>query len=166
MWIKKAFASAYFRGVVASLMPPLGLIVLASHQISQIATPNGLTFSNELIFLALSLSILHFPINLALPFAVNWIKAILAVIPTFFLLQLFGLKAFLILVISAIYGGGPGQRASWTFGEYLLEIILAAAASIVFARLGAGLGILLKKNTKNQDFSFLVYRCSSRAALS
>jgi hypothetical protein len=57
MWIKKVFTSVYFRVVVASLIPPLGLIVLSSHQISQIATFNELTFFDEIIFLAATFSI-------------------------------------------------------------------------------------------------------------
>jgi hypothetical protein len=179
MWIKKVFASVWFRGIVAGLTPLLGLIILSSLPIRQINTYNELisllsldpqagytsytsqiATYNELIFLVLSLSILlHFLINLVLPFAVNWIKAILVVIPTFiYLLSFLKLPIFvavLVLMATAMYGSDIAERARTEsllliFKPFLL-ICLAAIVSIVFARLGAGLrlGTLLKKNTKS-----------------
>ena len=149
MWIKKVFASVWIRGIVASFTPPLGMIGLIF-----LLSKSQITVNIELIFLALSLSLLHFLINLILPFAVSWMKAILAAVPINSLVfSLVVFNAFAVLAGSAIYGSETMQR---TFRESLLLIFqsllfffLATPVCIIFARLGAGLGISHKKNTKS-----------------
>ena len=141
MWIKKVMLSVWFRGFMACLLPPAGCVLLIFHPISQLAK------INYVLFLVLCLFILHFLINLVFPFAVSWIKAILAVLPALCILGLFGLVA---LSASAMYGGDTMAR---TFRDLLL-LFLGATVSIIFARMGGGLGAWLEKIPKAKSFPF------------
>jgi hypothetical protein len=145
MWIKKVFLSVWFRGVVTGFIPPLGVIGMTFLLIaSQIATNYELNYSfNPLILLALSLFVLHLLINLVLPFAVSWKRAILAVIPTSILLLLF--FSFIALLGAAMYN----ETNLTTFGVYLLAFFLVVTSSIVFARLGAWMSTFLREKSKS-----------------